>query len=90
MMADDWKPNGFDVMKRVGDKNNGDDIQLAALGSNLIRAQYGKRGTQVIGVAGNVVAGLMGGEFLGGLILVRKSAWREAEDELKAEHEATS
>lgn len=81
------KPNGFDVMKRVAEKNDGDAIQLAPL-NQMLRAQYGKAGTQItMGVPGNVVAGLLKGEFLGGLILVRKEAWRAAEAELASSTE---
>ena len=73
--------DNFDVMKAMANANR--DIRLAPL-TNILRAQYTKKGTQItIGVEGNVVAAIMRGDFCGGLILADKVQFRETKRELE-------
>jgi hypothetical protein len=74
--------NSFDVLKEMGKRNG--KIQLAPLG-NLIEAKYSKKGTRVVmGVAGNVVTGLLMGQYVGGLILADKEEFDRISKELDA------
>lgn len=73
------KINSFDVFKRMGDTNNR-AMQLAPLG-NIIKATKVKAGTEItIGVGGNLITGIMNGDYIGGLIMCDKAEF----DKVKA------
>lgn len=75
------EPNNVDVLKAMGEANK--DIRMAPLG-NILRVQYTKLGTQItIGVEGNLVAAIMNGRFVGGLILADKRQFDEVKAELR-------
>jgi hypothetical protein len=76
------KVNNFDVLKVMGERSG--KIQLAPL-SNIGNMKAVKQGTQLtIGVAGNVISGLMLGEYVGGLILADKVEFEAVKAELEA------
>lgn len=75
--------NNFDVLKRMGSRSG--KVQLAPLG-NIISAKMVKAGTQVtIGVGGNIIHGIMNGEYVGGLILADKAEFEATKSEMEAE-----
>lgn len=68
------KIGSFDVLKAMVDEDN-KGITLAPL-NNLVRAKKTKHGTEVtIGVGGDVIAGIMRGDYVGGLLLADKKAF---------------
>ena len=72
--------NNFDVLKEMAARNL--DIRLASLG-NIISARTVKAGTQItIGVEGNVCNGILSGQFVGGMILVRQDQFNAVKAEL--------
>jgi len=76
--------NNFDVLREMARRNL--DVRLAPL-DNIIRARSVKAGTQVtVGVAGDVIAGLMNDRFVGGFLLADKAQF----DQVKAEIEAAA
>ncbi len=75
------KPNSFDVMKEMGQRNG--KLYLAPLG-NIIRLQTVKAGLQVtIGVDASMMAGLAGDGYVGGLILADKAEFEALSKELE-------
>ena len=77
--------NSFDVMKEMCRRNG--KIQLAPL-PNVEHANYSKKakGTRVtIGVAGNVVTGILLGNYVGGLILCDKDEFNRIKAEMEAD-----
>lgn len=80
-------PKLFDIMDRMSAENK--DIRFAPLAHNFVRAKYGKGGTEItIGVDGNVVGGLLTGQFVGGLILMDKGQFEETQKKLTEEERA--
>lgn len=74
------KPNSFDVLKTMSEESQ--DIRLAPL-SNILRVQKVKAGTQItIGVAGDVIAGIANGDFVGGLYLADRKQFEETQERL--------
>ena len=76
--------NSFDVMKEMSRRNG--KIQLAPL-SNIEHAAYSKKvkGTRItIGIAGNVVTGILTGDYVGGLILCDKDEFNRIKAEMEA------
>lgn len=74
------KPNSFDVLKTMSEENQ--DIRLAPL-SNITRIDKVRAGTNVtIGVAGDVIAGLANGDFVGGLYLADRKQFAETQERL--------
>lgn len=72
----------FEVLKRMADTDN-KALQLAPL-SNLSGARYGKHGTKItIGFPGNVCSDLMDGNFIGGLMLIRRDEYEKVKAELE-------
>lgn len=70
------KINNFDVFKRMSEENN-QAMKLAPLG-NIGNMKQVKAGTEItIGVAGNVIKGLMFNEYVGGLILCGKEEFEK-------------
>jgi hypothetical protein len=77
------KANSFDVMKAMCAANG--KIQVAPLG-NILNMRKTKAGTQLtIGVAGDVIAGILLGEYLGGLILCDKAEYEETARAIEAD-----
>ena len=75
------KPNNFDILKTMSERNL--DIRLAPLG-NILRAQLTKKGTQItIGFPGDVVAAVMDGKFVGGLLLADRKQYNAVAKELE-------
>ena len=68
------RANTWDVLKAMG-ADNSPALKLAPLG-NIIRARRCRAGTQVtIAVAGDIVAGLAGGYYAGGFLLIDRAAF---------------
>lgn len=76
------KANSFDVLKEMGERDM--NVMLAPL-SNIIRANKVKAGTQItIGFAGDVIAGIMDGKYVGGLILADKEEFERVKREIES------
>jgi len=79
------KANSFDVMKAMCAANG--KIQIAPLG-NILNMRKTKAGTQLtIGVAGDVITGILLGNYVGGLILCDKAEFQETERAIEADAE---
>jgi hypothetical protein len=77
------KVNNFDVLKRMAERSL--KLQLAPLG-NIGNMKATKKGTQLtIGVAGNVISGIMAGEFVGGLVLADRAEFEALKREMEKE-----
>lgn len=75
--------NNFDVLARMSERNR--KVQLAPL-SNVTRAKAVKRGSEInIGASGNVIAGILNGKFVGGLILADRAEFESVKAELERE-----
>lgn len=78
------KVNNFDVFRRMSDENN-QAMQLATL-NNITDMRKVKAGTKItIGFAGNVIAGLMNGKYVGGLILCDRAEFDRVKAEIELE-----
>lgn len=78
------KVNSFAVFQRMGEENNR-AMRLAPLG-NILNMKAVKAGTQVtIGVEGNIISGLMNGEYVGGLILCDKAEFERVKQRMEEE-----
>ena len=78
------KVNSFDVFKRMGEQNN-TAMQLAPLG-NITNMKKVKAGTDVtIGVGGDIIFGIMNGDYVGGLILCGKAEFEKVKREMEDE-----
>ena len=81
------KVNNFDVMKAMCASNG--KIQIAPLG-NILSMRKTKKGTQLtIGVAGDVIMGMMAGEYVGGLILCDRAEFEETARAIEANADRT-
>lgn len=76
------KVNSFEVFNRMCSENNR-ALQMAPLG-NIGNMKKVKAGTQLtIGVGGDVIKGLMFGEYVGGLILCDKKEFERVKKEME-------
>jgi hypothetical protein len=74
----------FDVMKRMIDTDD-KGIELAPL-ANISNLRAVKAGTQVtIGVSGNRVGPIYNGDYIGGLVLVKRARFNEVLAEMERE-----
>lgn len=78
------EPSWPEVVRRMIDSNNS-ACEFAPLGENLLRVQQVKAGTQItLGIPGARVAALMHGEYVGGLLLIRRAEYDRVLAELLA------
>ena len=81
------KINAFHVFCRMIDTND-QALKLAPLG-NILGAKKVKAGTKVtIGVEGDIIAGILNGEYVGGLILCDKQRFDQTKRQLESEERA--
>jgi len=79
----------FDVMREMSKREL--DIVMGSLGSNLVRAQSTKRGTQLtIGMPGDIVGRVYNGNVVGALFLCDTKQYHEIERELLEARRAAS
>jgi len=79
----------FEVMREMSKREL--DIVMGNLGSNLVRAQSTKRGTQLtIGMPGDIVGRVYNGNVVGALFLCDTKQYHEIERELLEAKRAAS